>query len=444
MRFANLRWWAVLLPTVAIILVDYARHTLVTGWMHPWNDEAALLAGVLIVSFGTARLLIDRLDRSERREREAETLRGIGVEVTSTLEMDVVLASVLARGREVLGVDCVGVSTVDSDTSELVTLSRGQQASRRVRLTGRASFLKQVVETAQWKEQLWAQPSHAEGPCDNCRRCLGVPLKMGSQLLGTLCIGSTDSKPFKVETQRMAGQIATLASVAIANAQLHRRVRDLATLEERDRIAREMHDSLAQMLGYLSMKAGGARDLLRRGERAKVDGELAEMGQVADEAYQDVREAILGLRAASRSSESLEDVLREYLEKFSRQSGVVSDLVAPSDGPLKLPASVEIQLVRVIQEALTNVRKHARASEARVVLERRDGEVRVSVADNGRGLEQGVGSDSLGGGYGMTTMRERLDGIGGRLAVESAPGKGTVLQVTIPLPAQELYDHAQA
>lgn len=433
MRVMKLRWWAVLLPTVAILLLDYARHALISGFIHPWPDEAALLVGVLLVVFTTSQLLLQRIEGSQQREREAETLRRIGMEISSTLELESIRTALLFRGHQALGVDCLGMAMADPPHRELVLQTRDSTSPRRVLPGQGAHFLWEVMESGEPRELFQATPGDPTTGCPPCRRCLAIPLKMGSQPLGVLCVGSNAPTPYSPEDRRLAHQMASLASVALANGLLHERAQDLATLQERHRIAREMHDSLAQVLGHLSMKAESARGLLRRGEFASLEAELLEMRQVADDSYGDVREAILGLRVSPRASGELTRVLEEYLERFSRHSGVAARLVVEEGIPFHLPPRTEIQLVRVIQEALTNVRKHARATQAWVRLERYDGQGRITIGDDGQGFDPAWLERQPGGGYGIATMRERLAGIGGRLVVESAPGRGTTIVAMIPL-----------
>lgn len=437
MRMTCLRWSTILLPTAAIILVDYARHELMTGVGHTWWEEAALLVGVLLVATATSQLLFGRIAVSHRHQRQAETLRRIGIEIASSLELDKVLASVLARGRDVLEVDCLGVAMAASPSRDLMRQSRDSTSPERVPLPGGGGFLWEAIQCGQPRETCRDPTIHPVGPCARYRRCLAVPLKMGSQVLGALCVGSNAPGAFSPEERKLAEQVGNLASVAVANGLLHERAQNLATLEERDRIAREMHDSLAQVLGYLSMRCNAARDLLLRGEVARLEAELSEMGRLADEAYHDVREAILGLRESARAPGGLAEALGEYLEKFSRQSGVATRLTARENDSFDLPPRIEIQLVRVIQEALTNVRKHARAANAWVELERHDGGVRVSVGDDGQGFEPSSAEGQTDRGYGIATMRERLAGIGGQLAIESAPGRGTVVVATVPMAPQK-------
>ncbi len=235
------------------------------------------------------------------------------------------------------------------------------------------------------------------------------------------------------EIRSLAGELVDLASMSIANALLHRSAQSMATLDERDRIARELHDTIAQVLGYISMRAASARLSLAGGDVAQLDSQLAEIGRVADDAYLDAREAILGLRVSTRRVGGLAATLQDYLHRFGRQSGMDVRLETPGDPALRLPSNVEIQVVRVIQEALTNVRKHARAASARVTVEQRDGQLLVRVEDDGMGFDPIAFDRQTDRGFGLETMRERLSGIGGRLAVESAPGRGTTVVATVPL-----------
>lgn len=436
-RLSGLRWWAVFLPTATIILIDYLAdygpHRLIAGFVHSWPDEAVLLLGVLIVAFGTTQILFQRMERSQQREAEAETLRQVGVEVTSNLEMDSILAAILLRGRETLSADCLGVALTGSPRRELTLQTRTSAAPKKLLVSPGTQFPWETLETGESREIFRPLPLGPAGECPSCRHCLALPLKMGSQLLGTLCAGSNVDKPCGVEKRRLATQMANVAAVAIANGLLHDRAQALAALEERDLIAREMHDSLAQTLSYLSMKAQSAREQLRRRERQEVDAALAEIQQVADDTYVDVREAIVGLRVSARAAGGLKGALEEYLQKFSRQSGVPAQLEVQEGFPANQPLQVELQLVRVVQEALTNVRKHAHATNAWVKLERQDSVGRITVGDDGRGFVPTEAEGMPEGRYGIATMRERIAKIGGRLAVESEQGGGTTVTMTIPL-----------
>ena len=143
-----------------------------------------------------------------------------------------------------------------------------------------------------------------------------------------------------------------------------------------------------------------------------------------------MREAIVGLRTLPGSNRSLEEVLGEFLQQWREQSGVSTELNI--DPELRLPMSIELQVVRIIQESLTNVRKHARATVVRVDVHARAGELAVSVSDNGLGFNPEVTSRGEFPKFGLTTMRERAASIGGALEVTSAPASGTTVRFTMP------------
>jgi nitrate/nitrite-specific signal transduction histidine kinase len=135
---------------------------------------------------------------------------------------------------------------------------------------------------------------------------LAVPIISGGRILGNLYLAEKeDSAAFSVEDEETLVRFATQAALAIENARLHQRVRDLAVTEDRERIAREMHDSLAQVLGYVNTKAQAVQELLKAGQVERADGQVGQLGEAARAAYADVREGILGLRTSLGPGRSL-------------------------------------------------------------------------------------------------------------------------------------------
>lgn len=265
---------------------------------------------------------------------------------------------------------------------------------------------------------------------------LHVPVWTPGELLGDLWLGRRAGAPFSERDRRFLMTLAGIAAIAITAARLREHERQGAILAERDRIARELHDSLAQVLGstHLRLRAVLARPALGTGEGlAPLAAELEDLADLAEEAYRDVREAILGLREASHPRGLMES-LEAYLARFSQQSGIDVELEAAVEGDPGLGASSEIQLIRVIQEALTNVRKHAQAAKARVkILGAGEGRgLTVVVEDDGRGFDPRIEGSHREGGYGLQTMRERMELAGGTLRVDSRPGKGTRVVAIIP------------
>lgn len=207
----------------------------------------------------------------------------------------------------------------------------------------------------------------------------------------------------------------------------HDEVRRLASLAERERIGRDLHDLLGHTLSLVALKSELAGKLVERDPQAAVR-ELAEVARVAREALGQVRSAVTGIRAAGVASELAS--ARLLLES----DGVVFRYEVAS---LAIPAEVETVLAMTLREAVTNIQRHARARNARARLRADGGEAVLSIEDDGRG-------GAIAPGNGLRGMRERLEALGGRLRVDSAPGRGTQLQAHVPLSQPSLDADAAA
>ena len=212
------------------------------------------------------------------------------------------------------------------------------------------------------------------------------------------------------------------------------RLKTLATLEERERIAQELHDSLAQEIALLHLKIMEADQALSGDGVLKAREILVEMRKIVDGAYEDVRQAIFGLRTMVSRSLGLIPTLTEYLHDFSELRKIPVDFKVDGAEVFRFSPQVEIQLIRIIHEALTNVFKHAPAARSEVRFEREGDFSKVTIEDNGKGfLMQEAARNGLH--FGLHTMRERAEGVGGKLTVDTAPGRGT--RVIVHLPFEE-------
>jgi signal transduction histidine kinase len=230
--------------------------------------------------------------------------------------------------------------------------------------------------------------------------------------------------------RRLLEGIGERVALAIENARLQAQVLDRAVLEERERIARELHDGLAQVLGYINTQTQAVKKLLDMRRIGEATSELDAMGAVSREVYADVREAIVGLRGAPAG---LVPALRDYLSRLPRLPGCAIELRAAPDGEtVALAPATEIQLVRIVQEALSNVRKHARASHVEVIVGTDAEAVSVDVVDDGQGCDPLLLDRTGWPRLGLQTMRERAQAIGGTFDVVSAPGQGTRIAVRVP------------
>jgi signal transduction histidine kinase len=222
-----------------------------------------------------------------------------------------------------------------------------------------------------------------------------------------------------------------------------------AVLQERERLSRELHDGVAQLVAHLLLRLDTIGELVAAGRPREAGAELERLRGVADEIYADVGESITGLRT-NVATRGLVRELRDYAEQFEERHGVPVTLEADERADRLAPLAA-FQVLRLVQEALTNVRKHARASRVAVSLTSESpasdegARLLVVVADDGRGfasVEEAGGAPS---GLGLTSMRERVEALGGTLEVWSEPDAGTRVAATIPLPrSSEEPAHAAA
>lgn len=239
-----------------------------------------------------------------------------------------------------------------------------------------------------------------------------------------------------------AGRLLLLHDVTAqrrAQAQILEQQRALATLHERERIARELHDNLGQVLGFVKMQGHAARSALARDQAAKADEYLAQMVAVVQDAHTDVREYILGAGADAQPGAGFFAGLAQYLQRYSQTYGVATELVVPPElSDQSFEPGAEAQLLRIIQEALTNVRKHAQAHAAQVIFRACDGRAEATVQDDGAGFDPALLDGESGPHYGLRFMRERAQEVGGTVDIDTAPGRGTRVIISMPIRREQV------
>jgi signal transduction histidine kinase len=215
--------------------------------------------------------------------------------------------------------------------------------------------------------------------------------------------------------------------------------RALATAQERERLARDLHDSLGQVLGYLGLQAAAIRKLASDGRLDDVDKRLGRMAAIAGDAQSDVRRTIAELASSPGQDDDFVASLRARLDASERDYGVqVSLAVAPSMEGTHVQSATASHLLRIMDEAITNAIRHGEAREARVSLARDDSLLSLSIEDDGVGFETSAVPALGDGRYGLRFMRERAAELGGELELTSVPGRGTRVMVRIPLEADRV------
>jgi signal transduction histidine kinase len=212
-------------------------------------------------------------------------------------------------------------------------------------------------------------------------------------------------------------------------------VREQAIIQERERIARELHDGMAQLLGYVNTKAMAVRLNLQKQRTAEAEKNLLQLEEAAQSLSADVREAILGLRATSQVGDGFKILITDYANQFTRLSGLSIQVEIPDNlAALPLAAEAELQLLRISQEALSNVRKHAKARQVLIQMDQPDEHrLRLLIKDDGEGFDRRHPKTDKHLHFGLHTMAERAESVEGTFELVSAPGQGTSIIVTLPL-----------
>ncbi|MFF1423058.1 GAF domain-containing sensor histidine kinase [Streptomyces sp. NPDC058280] len=263
---------------------------------------------------------------------------------------------------------------------------------------------------------------------------LGLPVRDGDETIATLFLANKRCpKPdgacgFTEEDEELLSILAQHAAIALTNARLYERSRELTIAEERSRLAHELHDAVSQKLFSLRLTAQAAAALVDR-DPARAKGELQQVAALAAEAAEELRAAVVELRPAALDEDGLVHTLRTQIQVLDRAHS--ARVTFDSCAVRALPAAQEEALLRVAQEALHNALRHSGAERVDVTLSRRAQGAVLSVTDNGSGFEPRT-VRRAGRHLGLVSMRDRASGVGGRLTVESAPGQGTTIKMEVP------------
>jgi two-component system nitrate/nitrite sensor histidine kinase NarX len=265
---------------------------------------------------------------------------------------------------------------------------------------------------------------------------VSVPIRQHERVMGEIDLFFHAQYTLSEAERSLLEALAAHLAAAMENLRLNALEKEAAVSQERSFIARELHDSIAQSLAFLKIQVQLLRDAMRSGDRERIEQAVAEIDAGVRESYGDVRELLMHFRTRS-SGEDIEPALQTTLRKFEHQSGLRAELRVSGHG-LPLPPDTQLQVLHIVQEALSNVRKHARAARVWVDVQQQP-QWRFEVRDDG------VGFDAEGGGpdethVGRRIMAERAQRIGAQLETFSVPGRGTSVVLTLPPAAARSVD----
>jgi signal transduction histidine kinase len=379
---------------------------------------------------------------TDRQRQIAESLRQVAQVLTTSLDRDTVLAHIVEQLGRVIQYDGSGIFLHDGDS---LAISQGGRLSSvyvgqhiplsspqpfvRVFKNKRPLVIPDVRDDPDWVA--W------EGG-ELIRGWMGAPLMIGDRTIGVLTVDSFKVGAYDEQAAQILQIFAHQAAIAIENARLYQQSRELAILEERNRLARELHDSVTQSLYSLRLLSEGWRRQVLAGDVEHTAEYLGRIGEITQQALKEMRLLVHELRPPALEQQGLLGALRSRLDTVEKRAGVEARIEA--EDVFEWQAHIEEELYRIAQEALNNAIKHAEATCVTVRLGVHAGLAVMEIVDNGCGFDPQVASQ--GGGMGLGTMRERAEQLQGTLDILSQPGSGTTIKVSVPLSSDPAHTRA--
>jgi PAS domain S-box-containing protein len=379
--------------------------------------------------------------RVEERTRELTALLKVSRDVASTLELKPLLAIILERLRDVVDYTNAGIARLEEDQFIMIefdgslprermlqfrTLASLDTGYRRVMISRKPYIIGDLWEETPWIRSLQELAGEElQQFYRDIRSWMGVPLIARDQLIGILRLDHTQPNFYTEERAHLVMAFADQAAIAIENARLYEQAHSLAALQERQKLARELHDSVSQALYGIGLGVRTAQTLLER-DPLKAAEPLEYCLSLAEAGLAEMRALIFELRPESLELEGLVAALaKQTAATRARYSIQIEETYCPEP---QVPLPVIEAFFRIAQETLQNVIKHAHASQVALRLEQAAGTLTLEIRDKGEGF---VVADSYPGHLGMKSMCERAEHIGGSFQVESTPGQGTTIRVQV-------------
>jgi PAS domain S-box-containing protein len=377
----------------------------------------------------------------QQRRQVAESLRGMLAVLNSDLSLDEILDHIVAQASQLLGSETSAIYRLEGSGSAFTTRTVQGLSADAIAGLDFPPDLSQALRSGKPVAVSDVTSVSAESPllstlecmAECCRALLAVPLIVKGEVYGGLVLYYSEPRRVSAEEIGLAVAFADQAALAIENARLRDQVREAAVLEERARLARELHDSVTQSLFSMTLLAEAGQRLARAGDLERVQTYLGRLGETSQQSLKEMRLLVYELRPLVLERVGLVGALQQRLDAVEARAGVEARLLI--EGTTRVPEAMEEALYRIAEQALNNALKHAAATSVIVRISANDGRLALEVADNGCGFHPEAVKDR--GGQGLTSMQERTEQIGGGLAVISAPGQGTTVRVEVETPGAE-------
>jgi PAS domain S-box-containing protein len=419
-------------------------HVEIQGSPFSHDGQPHLLAVVRdVTEHVRAQYLLEQ--RVEKRTEELSTLLRVSRQMTSTLDFEELLERVLAEMEKTIEYAAASILILEDGQLRAVcyhgpasqeTVARGRLSVDRwgelwaTMARGETLIVGDVQADTPLAQTYRQVARHLGGDFSTIRTWMGIPLIVGGHTIGALSIEHDQPRAYTSSQAAMALAIANQAAIAIENARLYRQARRLAVMEERQRLARELHDSVSQALYSIALGTHTALALLERENPVRAVKPLDYVLSLADAALAEMRALIFELRPDALEKEGLVAALSRHTEAILARYHLAVETVFCEEP--SAPLDVKEALYRIAVESMNNAVKHAQATRISLRLQTQDGIITLEVVDDG------VGFDPQGeypGHLGLRSMQERAAQIGAALEVESAPGRGAQVKVRVYPPS---------
>lgn len=454
--------------------LDYRRVLEVTGFpIQFWRMLSAFMVTFFVLRgldvFDAIRkrhLRALREERDRAKEEAYETqiaaritaenwtnaLVSISRRIAELDDVDDILLFIVENSRKLLDSDFIGLAIVNDDFSKLdVKCYSSEEKTEVVESTGHIEINNPLILHAFQTAQAYYSPENEsidafENVClftkQSARAMAVVILYLDNTPIGVMWVARFEPQAYSENDLIWLECLADQVDIAIKHGLMTSQLQSLSIVDERGRIAREMHDGLAQVLGYLNLQVQTLEVLRHQGKLEQLRDELQKMRAEIQAAHADVRENILSLRTTLSSDKGLIASIEEFMEEFGYQTGIEAKFTTDFHEKICLSSIAEVQLVCILQEALANVRKHANARHVSVSFTRvgdpQNGFIQMTIQDDGVGFTSSESKHS----FGLATMRERTLSVDGEFNIHSASGAGTTIELRLPcLKRENLNKH---
>ena len=385
--------------------------------------------------------VIERTEKERQRAEQLRTINEVSRKISSIVNLDELLAYVGNLLRQTFHFYNVNIFLFEPSSGKLMLKTLHFSGQKNVIPVGvplemdEEGVIGKAARSGEYVlvNDLAAEPGYKKSEnLGETKSELAVPVRMGGRVLGVLDIESIEVEGFDEADVFTAQTLADQLAVAIENARLYQETRSLAVTEERNRMAREIHDTLAQGFTGIILQLEATEQAL--GETSEdVQKHLNQARSLARKSLAEARRSVWNLSPQALEQLRLDEAIKHEVERFKQDNGIQATYTQYGERR-DIPPEMGTALFRICQESLANIAKHAQATQAEVTLNFEGSEVDLTVKDNGIGFApEPNGKISKSGGFGLISMRERAVGQNGKFEIQSEKGEGTMIKVSIPL-----------